>query len=148
MRTGIHPDYVESKVTCSCGETFTTRSTKAELHVELCSKCHPFYTGTQKLVDSGGRVQRFSDKFGNAAAAVAEKEAAARDARLKAAEEAALVAREAKAVKDSTKAVRAAKVEVETAVESGEAVADVVEEAAVEAVETDAVEAVETDAAE
>ena len=148
MRTGIHPDYVESKVTCSCGETFTTRSTKPELHVELCSKCHPFYTGTQKLVDSGGRVQRLSDKFGNAAAAVAEKEAAARDARLKAAEEAALVAREAKAVKDSTKAVRAAKVEVETAVESGEAAADVVEEAAVEAVETEVVEEAETDAAE
>jgi large subunit ribosomal protein L31 len=89
MRTGIHPDYVECKVVCSCGETFQTRSTKPELHVELCSKCHPFFTGTQKLVDSGGRVQRFADKFGNAAAAVAEKEAAAREARLKAAEEAA-----------------------------------------------------------
>lgn len=129
MRTGIHPDYVECKVICSCGETFQTRSTKPELHVELCSKCHPFFTGTQKLVDSGGRVQRFADKFGNAAAAVAEKEAAAREARQKLAEEAALAAREAKAAKDSTKADRAAKVEVEAAVESGEAVADVVEEA-------------------
>ena len=127
MRTGIHPDYVECKVTCSCGETFTTRSTKPELHVELCSKCHPFFTGTQKLVDSGGRVQRFADKFGNAAAAVAEKEAAAREARLKAAEEAALAAREEKAKKDATKADRAAKVEVAAAVESGEAAADVVE---------------------
>ncbi|MBN2248416.1 MAG: 50S ribosomal protein L31 [Coriobacteriia bacterium] len=129
MRTGIHPDYVEAKVICSCGETFMTRSTKPELHVELCSKCHPFYTGTQKLVDTGGRVQRFSDKFGNAAAAVAEKEAAAREARQKAAEEAALVAREAKAKKDSTKVERTAKAEVAAAVESGEAVADVVEEA-------------------
>lgn len=135
MRTGIHPDYVEAKVICSCGETFTTRSTKPELHVELCSKCHPFFTGTQKLVDSGGRVQRFSDKFGNAAAAVAEKEAAAREARQKLAEEAALVAREAKAAKDSTKADRAAKVEVAAAVESGEAVADVVEEAEAEVVD-------------
>ncbi len=135
MRTGIHPDYVECKVICSCGETFQTRSTKPELHVELCSKCHPFFTGTQKLVDSGGRVQRFADKFGNAAAAVAEKEAAAREARQKLAEEAALAAREAKAAKDSTKADRAAKVEVAAAVESGEAVADVVEEADAEAVE-------------
>jgi large subunit ribosomal protein L31 len=127
VRSGIHPDYVEAKVTCSCGETFQTRSTKADLHVELCSKCHPFYTGTQKLVDSGGRVQRFADKFGNAAAAVAEKEAAEREARRKAAEEAALAAREEKAKKDSTKAERSAKAEVAQAVESGEAAADVVE---------------------
>ena len=126
MRSGIHPDYVEAKVTCSCGETFQTRSTKADLHVELCSKCHPFYTGTQKLVDSGGRVQRFADKFGNAAAAVAEKEAAEREARRRAAEEAAIAAREEKAKKDSTKAERAAKAEVAQAVESGEAAADVV----------------------
>lgn len=129
VRTGIHPDYVESKVVCSCGETFMTRSTKPELHIELCSKCHPFYTGTQKLVDTGGRVQRFSDKFGNAAAAVAKKEAEAREARQKAAEEAALAAREEKAKKDAVKAERSAKVEVAAAVESGEAVADVVEEA-------------------
>lgn len=128
MRSGIHPEYKDAKVICSCGETFTTRSTKDELHVELCSKCHPFYTGTQKLVDSGGRVQRFSDKFGNAAAAVAKKEAEAREARQKAAEEAALAAREERAKKDSTKADRAAKVEVAEAVESGEATADVVEE--------------------
>jgi large subunit ribosomal protein L31 len=132
VRTGIHPDYVDAKVICSCGETFMTRSTKPELHIELCSKCHPFYTGTQKLVDSGGRVQRFSDKFGNAAAAVAEKEAAAREARKQAAEEAALAAREAKAVKDATKAERSAKAEVAEAVESGEAAADVIEEAPAE----------------
>lgn len=123
MRKGIHPDYVECKVICSCGETFVTRSTKPELHVELCSKCHPFYTGTQKLVDTGGRVQRFAHKFGDAAAAVAEKEAAAREARQKAAEEAALAAREAKAAKDSAKAERAAKAEVEEAVLSGEGAA-------------------------
>lgn len=64
MKRDIHPNYAEAKVTCSCGETFTTRSTKAELKVELCSKCHPFYTGKQKLVDSGGRVQRFQKKYG------------------------------------------------------------------------------------
>jgi len=64
LKNGIHPDYVEAKVTCSCGETFVTRSTKSELKIELCSKCHPFYTGKQKLVDSGGRVQRFQKKYG------------------------------------------------------------------------------------
>jgi len=64
LRKDIHPDYVESKVYCSCGESFVTRSTKSELKIELCSKCHPFYTGKQKLVDSGGRVQRFQKKYG------------------------------------------------------------------------------------
>jgi large subunit ribosomal protein L31 len=59
MKTAIHPEYVESRVTCSCGNVFVTRSTKAEMHVELCSQCHPFYTGKQKLVDTGGRVERF-----------------------------------------------------------------------------------------
>ena len=59
MKAGIHPDYVLSHVHCSCGNEFYTRSTEAELHVELCSQCHPFYTGKQKLVDTGGRVERF-----------------------------------------------------------------------------------------
>lgn len=127
MRSGIHPKYVESKVICSCGETFMTHSTKPELRIELCSKCHPFYTGTQKLVDSGGRVQRFSDKFGNAAAAVLEKENAARAARQKAAEDAALSAREQRAAKESAKAARSAKTEVAAATESGVAKADVTE---------------------
>jgi large subunit ribosomal protein L31 len=63
MRQGIHPEYVETKVTCSCGNTFTTRSVKPELHVELCNQCHPFYTGKQKLVDTGGRVERFQRKY-------------------------------------------------------------------------------------
>ena len=63
MKQGIHPDYVETKVTCSCGNTFTTRSIKSELHVELCNQCHPFYTGKQKLVDTGGRVERFQKKY-------------------------------------------------------------------------------------
>ena len=59
MKTGIHPDYVESRVSCTCGNQFVTRSTEAEIHVEICSNCHPFYTGRQKLVDTGGRVERF-----------------------------------------------------------------------------------------
>jgi large subunit ribosomal protein L31 len=63
MKQGIHPDYRETKVTCSCGNTFTTRSTKGEMHVELCNQCHPFYTGKQKLVDTGGRVERFQRKY-------------------------------------------------------------------------------------
>jgi large subunit ribosomal protein L31 len=59
MKQGIHPEYVESEVTCTCGNRFTTRSTKPNIHVEICSVCHPFYTGKQKLVDTGGRVERF-----------------------------------------------------------------------------------------
>lgn len=63
MKDGIHPDYVEAKVTCSCGETFMTRSTRPEIKVEVCSACHPFYTGKQKLVDTAGRVERFNRKY-------------------------------------------------------------------------------------
>ena len=64
MKTDIHPDYVECTVRCSCGNTFTTHSTASELRVELCSECHPFYTGKQKLVDTGGRVERFQRRYG------------------------------------------------------------------------------------
>jgi large subunit ribosomal protein L31 len=63
MKKDIHPQYMETVVKCSCGNTFTTRSTKPELHVEICSQCHPFYTGKQKLVDSGGRVERFKRRY-------------------------------------------------------------------------------------
>jgi large subunit ribosomal protein L31 len=63
MKKQIHPSYVETQVTCSCGNSFVTRSVKPELHVELCNKCHPFYTGKQKLVDTGGRVERFQRKY-------------------------------------------------------------------------------------
>jgi large subunit ribosomal protein L31 len=63
MKTDIHPEYVLATVTCSCGNTFQTRSTKAELHVEICSECHPFYTGKQKLVDTAGRVEKFRQKY-------------------------------------------------------------------------------------
>jgi large subunit ribosomal protein L31 len=65
MKADIHPNYSETKVVCSCGSTFTTRSTSGgELHVELCSECHPFYTGKQKLVDSGGRIEKFEKRYG------------------------------------------------------------------------------------
>ncbi|MFB0518624.1 MAG: 50S ribosomal protein L31 [Acidobacteriota bacterium] len=63
MKKDIHPPYYEVTVTCACGETFKTRSTKKELKVEICSKCHPFFTGKQKLVDSSGRVERFQKKY-------------------------------------------------------------------------------------
>ena len=63
MKAEIHPDYVECRVTCSCGNQFVTRSTAPELRVELCSECHPFYTGKQKLVDTGGRVERFQRRY-------------------------------------------------------------------------------------
>lgn len=59
MKTGIHPEYVESTVHCACGTTFTTRSTKASIRTDLCSKCHPFFTGDQRLIDTGGQVERF-----------------------------------------------------------------------------------------
>ena len=64
MKADIHPDYVEATVRCSCGSTFTTRSTKAELSVELCGECHPFYTGKQRLVDTGGRIEKFEKRYG------------------------------------------------------------------------------------
>ena len=72
MKNEIHPEYVEAVVTCSCGDTFKTRSTKASLHVEICSQCHPFYSGKQKFVDTGGRVERFQRKYGTRAAAAKE----------------------------------------------------------------------------
>ncbi len=121
MRKDIHPEYVEAKVVCSCGNTFTTRSTKNELHVELCSACHPFYTGKQKFVDTGGRVQRFADKYGSAADSVMARQAAEREARQKAAEEAAEMARQARAGKDARKAEKAAKHEVAEASAAGDA---------------------------
>jgi large subunit ribosomal protein L31 len=64
MKADIHPEYVVASVRCSCGNTFLTRSTKPELQVELCNECHPFYTGRQKLVDAGGRVERFERRYG------------------------------------------------------------------------------------
>ena len=66
MKDGIHPEYIETTVTCACGNTFKTRSTKKEIRVEICSQCHPFFTGKQKFIDSAGRVEKFKKKFGDA----------------------------------------------------------------------------------
>ncbi|NWF76687.1 MAG: 50S ribosomal protein L31 [Nitrospirae bacterium] len=63
MKEGIHPSYVEAKVVCACGETFITRSTKQNIRVDICSKCHPFFTGKQKIVDAEGRVEKFKKKY-------------------------------------------------------------------------------------
>ena len=65
MKTGIHPAYVTTEVACGCGNTFTTRSTESsgKIHVEVCSNCHPFYTGKQKILDTGGRVARFEQRY-------------------------------------------------------------------------------------
>jgi large subunit ribosomal protein L31 len=64
MKADIHPSYEIAQVHCSCGNSFVTRSTLSDLHVELCNECHPFYTGKQKLVDTGGRVERFERRYG------------------------------------------------------------------------------------
>ncbi|HOK63379.1 MAG TPA: 50S ribosomal protein L31 [Soehngenia sp.] len=63
MKPNIHPEYKQATVTCACGNTFTTGSTKDELRVEICSECHPFFTGKQKLVERGGRVEKFKKKY-------------------------------------------------------------------------------------
>ena len=64
MKEGIHPEYKEATITCACGSVVKTRSTKGDRKVEICSKCHPFYTGKQKLVDTSGRVDKFNRKYG------------------------------------------------------------------------------------
>ena len=129
MKQGIHPQYVECTVTCSCGNTFKTHATVSEMKVELCNECHPFYTGQQKFVDTGGRVQRFADKFGGAAAAQLKKAEEAKAAK-------AAKAAEAKAAE---KAKRAAKFAEEAAKQAAEAPAEApVEEAAAEAETTEA----------
>jgi len=64
MKADIHPHYVECKVTCACGNSFTTHSTKAEIRTDICSECHPFFTGSQKFVDTAGRVDKFLKRYG------------------------------------------------------------------------------------
>ena len=133
MKPGIHPDYVECTVRCSCGNTFVTRSTVPEIRVELCNECHPFYTGQQKFVDTGGRVQRFADKFGGAAQAALEREAAKKAERQKAAEEAAAKKAAEREAKAAEKAKRAAKYEAEAAKRAEEEAAKAPAEEAAEA---------------
>ena len=66
MKEGIHPKYVQTKVTCGCGNSFTTRSTRPELKVDICNACHPFYTGKLKFVDTAGRIEKFQKRFAGA----------------------------------------------------------------------------------
>ena len=132
MKADIHPKYVDCTVTCSCGNTFTTRSTKSEMRIDICNACHPFYTGNQKLIDTGGRVQRFTDRFGSAREAVAAREAARkaeRAAKIAAAEEARKAAKEAKAAR---KAENAAKYAAKAAAAEADAAEAPAEEAAAE----------------
>ena len=143
MKNGIHPDYVECNVRCSCGNTWVTRSTVSSMTVDLCDKCHPFYTGQQKLVDTGGRVQRFADKFGGAAAAQLKKAEEAKAAKAAKAAEAEAARKAAAEAKAAEKAKRAAKFAEEAAKQAAEAPAEApVEEVAAEAetaeVETEA----------
>ena len=63
MKTGIHPEYQDATVTCSCGNSFQTRSTRPQMRIDVCSNCHPFYTGTQRIVDAAGQVERFRRRF-------------------------------------------------------------------------------------
>ena len=124
MKQGIHPNYMECTVRCSCGNTWTTRATVPSMRLDLCDKCHPFYTGTQKLVDTGGRVQRFADKFGGAAAAQLARAAEAKKARAKKAAEA-LAARKAAAEKKAAeKAKRAAEFAKKAAAEAAKKAAE------------------------
>ncbi len=76
MKTGIHPEYHLVTVVCACGETFVTRSTNRDLRLEICSKCHPFFTGKQKLIDSAGRVERFQRRYAKAGKSAATGKAA------------------------------------------------------------------------
>ncbi len=137
MKQGIHPNYVECTVKCSCGNTFTTRSTKPELKIDICNACHPFYTGTQKLVDTGGRVQRFADRFGSAKELVAEREAARKAERAAKAAEREAARKAEREAKAAAKAERAAAYAAKAAEEAAKAP---VEEAAAEAVEAAPVE--------
>ncbi len=142
MKNGIHPDYVECTVRCSCGNTWVTRSTVPSLTLDLCDKCHPFYTGQQKLVDTGGRVQRFADKFGGAAAAQLQKAQEAKAAKAAKAAEAEAARKAAAEAKAAEKAKRAAEYEKKAAAEAAkaaeEAPAEEAAEAPVEAAETEA----------
>ncbi len=64
MKKGIHPEYYDTVIKCSCGNIIHTRSTKKEMHVEICSACHPFFTGKQKIIDTAGRVEKYQKKYG------------------------------------------------------------------------------------
>ena len=134
MKQGIHPEYVDCTVKCTCGNTFVTRSTKSELKIDICNACHPFFTGTQKLIDTGGRVQRFADKFGSASAAVAEREAAKKAAK-------AAAAAELEAKKKAEREAKAAEYAKKAEAAAAKAAAEAPAEEAAEAVEAEVAEA-------
>lgn len=148
MKQGIHPEYVECTVRCSCGNTWTTRSTKSELRLDLCNACHPFYTGTQKLIDTGGRVQRFADKFGAAKETVAAREAAAKAAKAAKAAELEAAKKAEREAKAAAKAARAAEYAKKAEAEAAKAAAEAPVEEAVEALVEEVVEAPLEEAAE
>ena len=129
MKQGIHPEYVECTVRCTCGNTWTTRATVPEMRLDLCDKCHPFYTGQQKLVDTGGRVQRFADKFGGAANATLEAAKAAKEAKAAKAVEQEAARKAAAEAKAAEKAKRAAEFAKNAPVAEPEAEAEVEAEA-------------------
>lgn len=147
MKKDIHPNYVDCTVTCTCGNSFQTRSTKPEIRVDICSACHPFFTGTQKLIDSGGRVQRFADKFGAAKETVAAREAAKKAERAAAVEAAEAKKREEREAKAAAKAERAAQYAKKAAGAAAKAEAEVPAAKEAEAVTAEA-EAVEAPAEE
>lgn len=140
MKQGIHPKYETTSYACSCGNKFESQSTKGgSLHVELCNECHPFYTGQQKLIDTGGRVQRFSNKFGSAAQDALDRDAKKVEERRQATEAAEAAKKAEREAKASAKAAKAAEFEAaapapEPVVEEAPA-EEVVAEAAPEAEE-------------
>lgn len=144
MKQGIHPDYVECTVRCSCGNTFTTRSVKSELKIDICNACHPFYTGTQKLIDTGGRVQRFADRFGSAKETVAQREAAKKAERAAKAAELEAAKKAEREAKAAAKAERAAAYAAKAAEEAAAAEA-AAEEAPAAEEQAEAVEATEAE---
>jgi large subunit ribosomal protein L31 len=77
MKEGIHPDYYETTIRCACGHEFSTRATVKSMHVDVCSSCHPFYTGKQKIMDTAGRIEKFNRKYGKKADSPKPQEAAA-----------------------------------------------------------------------
>lgn len=145
MKKGIHPKYMDCTVRCSCGNTFQTRSTKPELKIDICNECHPFYTGQQKFIDTGGRLQRFANKFGSATDLVAAREAerkAKRAAQVAAAEEKRKAERAAKAAAKAKRAEEYAK-KAEADAKRAEAAAAAEEAAAIPEANADDVAAVD-----
>lgn len=140
MKTGIHPRYEMTTVTCACGNTFETRSTRQNLRVDLCSVCHPFYTGEQRIIDTAGQVERFTNKVARAQAT--ESQGSKRQQRMAA--RAAQLAEEKKRVEEAQAAARAAQRERARAIAEARAAEEAAAAAAAPAEET--VEAPEAEA--